>query len=59
MKVREVAYSVTYDRKRQRRYVWIGGKLAGSIKKREGQWYAGSKYHKTLRDAIIFLAYGV
>lgn len=59
MKVRAVNYTITYSRPRATRYVWSEGKLIGRVTKKQGHWYAGSRYHKSMRDAIIYLAYGV
>ncbi len=52
-------YTVTWDKKAGRRFVWVNGAIQGTITKKGKDWYAGSCYHPTLRDAIIWLAYGI
>lgn len=43
-----------------RYWVYVEGyKGILGIKKKPEGWYACSMYHKTLRDAIIYCAYGV
>lgn len=52
-------YTVTWDKEAGRRFVWIKGVCQGTIKKSGKDWYAGGKYHPSLRDAIIWLAYDI
>lgn len=41
-------------------YVFVEGVTSPyPIRKTPNGWYACTMYHKTLRDAIIFCAYGV
>ena len=57
---RKVSYFVKRDRNTGSYYVFVDGyKHPILIQKKPAGWYACSQYHKTLRDAIIYAAYGV
>lgn len=40
-------------------WVYVAGCNPMSIQKKPGGWFSGAQYHKTLRDAIIYCAYGI
>ena len=59
---RQVNYFIKRDRDLQRNlqyWLHVEGKCTRLIKKQVGGWFAGSCYHQTLRDAIIYVLYGV
>ena len=57
---RKPAYFVKRYRNIGSYYVFVDGyKHPIRIQKKPAGWYACSQYHKTLRDAIIYAAYGV
>lgn len=56
---RPVPYIVKRDIANRCYYVIQRGKPTLTIKKTSAGWYAYTMYHKTLRDAIIYCAYGV
>ena len=57
---RKVRYFVKRDRNTGSYYVFANGYTHTIlIQKKPNGWYACSQYHKTLRDAIIYAAYGV
>ena len=57
---RKPAYFVKRDRNTGSYCVFVDGyKHPILIQKKPAGWYACSQYHKTLRDAIIYAAYGV
>ena len=57
---RKPVYFVKRDRNTGSYYVFVDGyKHQILIQKKPAGWYACSQYHKTLRDAIIYAAYGV
>ena len=57
---RKVSYFVKRDRNTGSYYVFVDCyKHPILIQKKPAGWYACSQYHKTLRDAIIYAAYGV
>ena len=57
---RKPPYFVKRDRSTGSYYVFVDGyKHPILIQKKPAGWYACSQYHKTLRDAIIYAAYGV
>lgn len=59
---RQVHYYIKRERKGGKSQYWlyagVGVGLA-LIEKKEAGWYARGIYHQTLRDAIIYCAYGV
>lgn len=56
---RPVPYIVKRDRSNNCYYVIRKNQPFLTIKKTDHGWYACTMYHKTLRDAIIYCAYGV
>lgn len=57
---RKVSYFVKRDRNTGSYYVFVEGyNHPIIIQKKPAGWYACSQYHQTLRDAIIYAAYGV
>lgn len=56
----KVSYFVKRDRNTGSYYVFVAGYPNPIlIQKKPAGWYACSQYHQTLRDAIIYAAYGV
>lgn len=57
---RKVSYFVKRDRNTGSHYVFVDGYgIPITITKKPQGWYACTMYHQTLRDAIIYAAYGV
>ena len=56
---RKVPYIVKRDIANHRYYVIVPHRPTFTIHKKPQGWYACTMYHKTLRDAIIYCAYGV
>lgn len=57
---RKVNYLVQRDRNTGYYYVIdLEINKTHTIKKTNNGWYAGTFYHRTLRDAIIYCVYGV
>lgn len=56
---RKVPYIVKRDIANHCYYVIVPNHPTFTIKKKPQGWYACTMYHKTLRDAIIYCAYGV
>ena len=57
---RKPAYFVKRDRNTGSYYVFVNVfQHPILIQKKPSGWYACSQYHQTLRDAIIYAAYGV
>lgn len=57
---RKVYYKVQRDRNTGHYFVInLAANRTHMIKKTNAGWYALSMYHPTLRDAIIYCAYGV
>lgn len=64
MKTRKPSYFVkrekVYNKKPTVYWVYVNGYPSPiRIEKKPAGWFACSLYHKTLRDAIIYAAYGV
>lgn len=56
---REVHYKVYRNTNMKGYYNVVHGTKVSLIKKTTQGWYAGTCYHRTLRDAIIYCLYGV
>ncbi len=57
---RQVKYFVKRERKGEQTLYWVhAGNHMYLIEKKEYGWFGGSCYHQTLRDAIIYVLYGV